>query len=144
MSDNTVEPPVEELNENTMDGTPSASHSLADYEDLSGEFLPFSRTTSIATQVPPEDSEQLLRALSPMPEVETDSEDSEEPPQKLEELPQKLEEPPEKLEDSEEELVEAVGMASIVVLGGILLAGIGLYLNRPLMMEHPFSRLDYF
>jgi hypothetical protein len=138
MSD-TVEPTAAEINENTMCRTPSASHSLADYEDISGEFLPFSRTTSICTQVAPEETQELLRALSPMAEVETDSEDSEEPLEKVQEPVQKVEE-----DENEDELIAAVGMASMVVLGGMLLAAIGLYLNRPLMMEHPFSRLDYF
>lgn len=132
MSDSTVETSVADVYE-TMARTPSASHSLVDYEDISGEVPP-SRTTSIATQVAQEDIQEPLRALSTMAEVETDSEDSEAP----EEVKEAQE--AEKLD----EFAGAVGMASIVLVGGILLGALGLYLNKPVFIEHPFTRGDYF
>lgn len=137
MSQNPVDSPIAELDE-AMTRTPSASHSLADYEDISGEFQqPLSRTTSIATQVAQEDVQEPLRRLSPTPEVdaEVDADVNEESA----ELARKLQQ-----EHDADEFVGAVAMASMVIVGGMILGALALYLNRPLTIEHPLTRGDYF
>jgi hypothetical protein len=69
-------------------------------------------------------------------------------------------EPPEKDDETESEIVETeddekpvntddddlatVALGSILVIGGIILGGLALYMKNPVVIEHPWSRGDYF
>jgi len=66
-------------------------------------------------------------------------------------------EPPEKDHETESEIVETekpvntddddlatVALGSILVIGGIILGGLALYMKNPVVIEHPWSRGDYF
>jgi hypothetical protein len=105
---------------------------LADYPDISGEFVAqaVSRTTSVATQVAPVEGEG---------ELETESDESEE-----EKVAEKVAEPQPQEPGPNDEFDGAVGMATILVFGGMLIAGAAYYLNQPILIEHPHSMREYF
>jgi len=122
MSDTPVQPPVAEV-----------VATLADYEDISGEYQPaVPRTSSIA---PEEPAEPPTRTPSPAPvqELETETEEDEE-----EQQPQPQPPPVEPVD------VGSSLAAPMLVLGGIVLAGLAFFLNQPITIEHPLTRGDYF
>ena len=47
-------------------------------------------------------------------------------------------------QQKEDNDLAAVALGSILVLGGMILGGLALYMNTPLVIEHPWSRGDYF
>ena len=49
-----------------------------------------------------------------------------------------------KQEEEYDSMLGAVGMASILLVGGAILGGLALFMSKPLVMEHPWSRSDYF
>jgi len=118
MSENPVDPPV--MDEKTQ------PINLADYEDVSGESMaePLSRTQSISSQVPETTQAPLL---------ETESESEDEGVQKADDDA-----------DNADEDYGAIGLASILVAGGMVVAGLAMFLTQPVVMEHPWSRRDYF
>ena len=117
--------------------SPMPSVTLADYPDISGEFLtqPVSRTTSVATQV--RDAEPQPEP-EPEPQPETVESEEEKPP--VEPPVESSVEPP----VPNDEFDGAVGMATILVFGGMLIAGVAYFLNQPPLIEHPHSMRDYF
>lgn len=116
--------------------TPSASVTLKEYEDTAQEFTPLSRTASVQTQVAPEEvqgekTQESLTETEPEKECETDSEDTESD-----------DEPLKQKKDAERQ--EAVRMASMVLFGGVLLAGLAYYLSNPVTIHDPYNSRDFF
>ena len=112
--------PVDQVSQPRMgDRTPSASVSLVDYEDISGEFLQKAAESPVTTTQPPTEKE-----------VETESET--------------VESEEEKLEEDVDGDAGVVGMGSILVLGGMLLAGFAYFLNQSVTIEHPHTVHGYF
>lgn len=105
------------------DRTPSASVSLVDYEDLSGEFLP-----------KPVESPTATEPTTTQPPTEKDVETESETVESEEEKP----------EEDIDANAGAVGMGSIIVLGGMLLASFVYFLNQPVIIEHPHTVRGYF
>jgi hypothetical protein len=96
--------------------------SLDDYEDISGQVV---KTSSASIATLPATQE----------DVETDSEDSEEPEPEPE---------PEKPEPND---LGTPFLASAVLFGGILLAGLAAYLkltDQPMQMHAPYASRDFF
>lgn len=117
--------PVDQVPKARMgDRTPSASVSLVDYEDVSGEFLPNSSESPIATEATA--TEPTATQPPTEKDVETESESEEE-----------------KLEDIDAS-AGAVEIGSILVLGGMLLASFVYFLNQPVIIEHPHTVRGYF
>jgi len=111
------------------DRTPSASVSLVDYEDLSGEFLQKSSESPTATEptaTEPTATEPTATQPPTEKDVETESESEEE-----------------KLDDFDAS-AGVVEMGSILVLGGMLLASFVYFLNQPVIIEHPHTVRGYF
>ena len=119
--------------------SPMPSVTLADYPDISGEFLtqPVSRTMSVATQVRPAEADPDAEAEAQRePETESETVESEEEKPPVE--------PPAEPPVPNDEFDGAVGMATILVFGGMLIAGVAYFLNQPPLIEHPHSMRDYF
>ena len=130
------------------DSTVSPNITLAHYEDISGEFTtqpsvrstPLSPTSSIATlDAPDNDTKPQLPAVN---EVDTDTETETE-----KDIDTHIVE-----SDDEKDAETDAGMgtdtiASILLLGGLALAGFAAYLKltgTPMSMQHPWSHSDYF
>lgn len=130
------------------DSTVSPNITLADYEDISGEFTtqpsvrstPLSPTSSIATlDAPDNDTKPQLPAVN---EVDTDTETETETETNTNTVES----------DDEKDAETDAGMgtdtiASILLLGGLALAGFAAYLkltDTPMSMQHPWSHSDYF
>lgn len=105
------------------DRTPSASTSLVDYEDISGEFLRKAAESPAA-------SEPTATQPPTEKDVETESET--------------VESEEEKLEEDVDVSTDAVGTISILVLGGVLLASFAYFLNQPVNIQHPLTHGEYF
>lgn len=121
--------PVDQAAEPRMgDRTPSASVSLVDYEDVSGEFLPKSVESPIGAEA------TTTEPTATQPPTEKDVETESETVESEEEKP----------EEDIDANAGAVGMGSIIVLGGMLLASFVYFLNQPVIIEHPHTVRGYF
>ena len=99
-----------------------------------------SQTDSSEQSLPPQETPQETQQESPQEtpqedEVVSDSVESEQEEQQ---------EQQEKQEEEYDSMLGAVGMASILVVGGAILGGLALFMSKPVVMEHPWSRSDYF
>jgi hypothetical protein len=110
------------------DRTPSASVSLVDYEDVSGEFLAKPVESPTATEA------TTTEPTTTQPPTEKDVETESETVESEEEKP----------EEDIDANAGAVGMGSILVLGGMLLASFVYFLNQPVIIEHPHTVRGYF
>jgi putative NADH-flavin reductase len=105
------------------------------------ELVPMSSQTDSSEQsLPPQETPQETQQESPQEtpqedEVVSDSVESEQEEQQ---------EQQEKQEEEYDSMLGAVGMASILVVGGAILGGLALFMSKPVVMEHPWSRSDYF
>ena len=107
---------------------------------------PLSRTTSIATQVAPEELGAVSRMSSVAEgELDTDSE-QEEQEQEQEQEEEQEQEQEEEQEQEQEQQVDYTGdiAGPMLMLGGILFAGLAFFLSGPPTMGHPMTRGDYF
>jgi hypothetical protein len=115
---------------------------------------PLSRTTSIATQVAPEELGAVSRMSSVAEgELDTDSEQEEQEQEQEQEEEQEQEQEEEQEQEQEEEQeqeqeqqVDYTGdiAGPMLMLGGILFAGLAFFLSGPPTMGHPMTRGDYF
>ena len=114
--------------------SPNPSITLEHYEDISGEFTtkpaPLSPTSSIATLDAPKAPTEKEGELDTETETETETEIETEAIEKDEE--------PEDIDTN------AGLYGSILLASGLVLAGIAIFLNQPMFVEHPWSRSDYF
>jgi len=134
------------------DSTVSPNITLADYEDISGEFTtqpsvrstPLSPTSSIATMdAPDNDTKPQLPAVN---EVDTDTETETETDTHTHTNTHTVESDDEK-DGGADGGMGTDTIASILLLGGLALAGFAAYLKltgTPMSMQHPWSHSDYF
>ena len=115
--------------------SPNPSITLEHYEDISGEFTtkpaPLSPTSSIATLDAPKAPTEKEGDLEAETETETETET---------EAIEKDEEEPEDIDTH----TNTGAMGSILLASGIVLAGLAIFLNKPIFVEHPWSRSSYF
>lgn len=106
---------------------PMSSHS-----DISGQTVPLVEppveppVESLAET--PEDTPTEPPEKDADAEAEAEDEEDEKPSQ----------------QQKEDDDLAAVALGSILVLGGIVLGGLALYMKNPVVIEHPWSRGDYF
>jgi len=116
--------------------SPNPSMTLEHYEDISGEFTtkpaPLSPTSSIATLDAPNAPTEKEGELDTETETETETEIETEAIEKDEE--------PEDIDTH----TNTGAMGSILLASGIVLAGLAIFLNKPIFVDPPWSRSSYF
>lgn len=116
---------------NTPDtpGADAPSVSLKDYEDVSGQTMAAAyedvsgEPQAVSRDASAEPAEQELET-----ETESESEDDTRPQTEAE---------------KEEFHADAVGFASILLFGGMLMAGFAYFLAQPMHIEHPYNRANF-
>ena len=115
-----------------MSDTPSIELvPMSSQSDSSDQTLPPQETPqeTVPQETPQEPSDD---------EIVSESLESEQEGPTLQEQEQQ-----EKQEEEYDSVLGAVGMASILVVGGAILGGLALFMSKPVIMEHPWSRSDY-
>jgi hypothetical protein len=158
MSANSVvsAPPVTLSKEEEKDArSRSASCSLADYEDISGESVAaLPRTTSTptepvatvsATQEKEKEDEQDEQDQQEQEQDEEQEKENEEQEQEKENEEQEQDEKEKQKQQQEDLLDLSANLAGpILLFGGIVLVGLTFFMNQPVTIEHPFTHRDYF
>jgi hypothetical protein len=114
-------------------------------ETPSIELVPMSSHSDISGQVLTEETQPLAEVeTQPLAPPQEDDTPTEPPENDTEDNDEDDDDDEEKPVNTEDDDLAAVALGSILVLGGIILGGLALYMKNPLVIEHPWSRGDYF
>lgn len=111
------------------------------------ELVPMSSQTDSSDQsLPPQETPQESpQETAPQETAPQEDEAVSEPVESEQEQQQEQQQAQQQKQEEEyDSMLGAVGMASILVVGGAILGGLALFMSKPVVMEHPWSRSDYF
>ena len=109
------------------------------------ELVPMSSQTDSSDQsLPPQETAQETQQELPQETAPQEDEAVSEPVESEQEEQEQQQAQQQKQEEEYDSMLGAVGMASILLVGGAILGGLALFMSKPLVMEHPWSRSDYF